>query len=128
MIVFDPANDTHVVKNRIMQQADIFPTVIDYLGINEKVFSFGKSVLNPANPEYHITYGSSAYQLIKDKYYIRYDGQKLEVFDRIADPELKTDLAKDNATAYLPQLNFLKAIIQQYNNRMIENRLTVGGK
>lgn len=124
MIVFDPANDTHVVKNRIMQQADIFPTVIDYLGINEKVFSFGKSVLNPANPEYHITYGSSAYQLIKDKYYIRYDGQKLEVFDRIADPELKTDLAKDNATAYLPQLNFLKAIIQQYNNRMIENRLT----
>lgn len=124
MIVFDPSNDTHIVKNRIMQQADIFPTVIDYLGINEKVFSFGKSVINPANPEYHITYGSSAYQLIKDKYYIRYDGQKLEVFDRMADPELKTNLAKADTNAYQPQLNFLKAIIQQYNNRMIENRLT----
>ncbi|MBR5028536.1 MAG: sulfatase-like hydrolase/transferase, partial [Bacteroidales bacterium] len=86
MLVFDPANDTHIVKNRILQQADIKPTLIDYLGINEKTFSFGKSVLNPANPEYHISYGSSAYQLIKDKYYIRYDGTKLEVFDRIADP------------------------------------------
>ena len=128
MLVFDPANDTHIVKNRILQQADIKPTLIDYLGINEKTFSFGKSVLNPANPEYHISYGSSAYQLIKDKYYIRYDGTKLEVFDRIADPELKNDISQSDPKAYQSQLNFLKAIIQQYNNRMIENRLTVGGK
>ncbi len=126
MLVFDPANDTHIVKNRILQQADIKPTLIDYLGINEKTFSFGKSVLNPANPEYHISYGSSAYQLIKDKYYIRYDGTKLEVFDRIADPELKNDISQSDPKAYQSQLNFLKAIIQQYNNRMIENRLTVG--
>ena len=61
----------------------------------------------------------------KDKYYIRYDGTKLEVFDRIADPELKNDLAESDAKAYQPELNFLKAIIQQYNNRMIENRLTI---
>ncbi len=128
MLIFDPSNDTHIVKNRIMQQADIMPTVIDYLGINEKTFSFGKSVLNPQNPEYHISYGCSAYQLIKDKYYIRYDGTKLEVFDRIADPELKNDLAQSDDSAYLPHFNFLKAIIQQYNNRMIENRLTVGKK
>ena len=125
MIIFDPSSDTHIVKNRIMQQADIMPTVVDMLGINEKTLSFGKSVINPANPEYHISYGSSAYQLIKDKYYIRYDGTKLEVFDRIADPELKNDLAESDAKAYQPQLNFLKAIIQQYNNRMIENRLTI---
>ena len=125
MIVFDPSNDTHIVKNRIMQQADIMPTVVDMLGINEKTLAFGKSVINPANPEYHISYGSSAYQLIKDKYYIRYDGTKLEVFDRLADPELKNDLAESDAKAYQPQLNFLKAIIQQYNNRMIENRLTI---
>ena len=128
MLVFDPANDTHIVKNRILQQADIKPTLIDYLGINEKTFSFGKSVLNPANPEYHISYGSSAYQLIKDKYYIRYDGTKLEVFDRIADPELKNDISQSDPKAYQSQLNFLKAIIQQYNNRMIENRLTVNPK
>ena len=128
MLVFDPANDTHIVKNRILQQADIKPTLIDYLGINEKTFSFGKSVLNPANPEYHISYGSSAYQLIKDKYYIRYDGSKLEVFDRIADPELKNDISQSDPKAYQSQLNFLKAIIQQYNNRMIENRLTVNPK
>ena len=57
-----------------------------------------------------------------------YDGTKLEVFDRLADPELKNDLAESDAKAYQPQLNFLKAIIQQYNNRMIENRLTVEEK
>ena len=125
MIVFDLSYDTYIVKNRILLQADIMPTVVDMLGINEKTLAFGKSVLNPANPEYHISYGSSAYQLIKDKYYIRYDGTKLEVFDRIADPELQNDLADSDAKAYQPQLNFLKAIIQQYNNRMIENRLTI---
>ena len=128
MMIFDPSHDTHIVKNRIFQQIDIKPTLIDYLGINEKTFSFGKSVLNPANPEYHISYGSSAYQLIKDKYYIRYDGTKLEVFDRTTDPDLKNDISQSDPKAYQSQLNFLKAIIQQYNNRMIENRLTVGKK
>lgn len=125
MLVFDPSKDTHIVKNRIMQQIDIKPTVIDYLGINEETMSFGKSVINPVNPEYHISYGSSAYQLIKGKYYIRWDGTKLEVFDRFADPELTKNIAESSDKSYKPQLNFLKAIIQQYNNRMIENRLTL---
>lgn len=123
MMVFDPSNDTHVVANRIMQQADIFPTMVDYLGLNEKTLTFGKSVLNPHNPEFYVSYGSSAYQFIKDKYYMRYDGEKLEVFDRYGDPKLTNNLAETEPESIRPHLDYLKAIIQQYNSRMVANKL-----
>ena len=128
MMIFDPAHDTHIVANRIMQQTDIFPTIVDYLNLDEKTLTFGKSVLNPQNPEFYVSYGSSAYQFIKDKYYIRYDGEKLEVFDRYSDPNLTTNLAETERQAIRPHLNYLKAIIQQYNSRMIANKLRVERK
>ena len=57
---------------------------------------------------------------------IEYDGEKFEIFDIAKDPMLSNDIANDSTGKNIEELKqYLKAIIQQYNNRLIENRLIV---
>lgn len=108
MIVFDPQHPQGLRSNRILQQSDIMPTLIDYLGFDDRCICFGTSALQQANG-WQIAYGCGYHQLVNN------DGVAL-----IEETPSRRFEQDENG-----HLNLLKAILQQYNERMINNKLHV---
>ena len=64
--------------------------------------------------------------MMKDGYLIEFDGTKsTHLFSIGKDPLQKTNLLNSDRVAKDRLEMFIKAFIQQYNNRLIENRLLV---
>ncbi len=71
-----------------------------------------------------INYLEGHYQYIKDDMVIYFDGENTTgVFNSKNDPYLQLDI-KDSVDYRKYELE-VKAIVQQYNNRMLEDRLLV---
>lgn len=107
MMVFDPQHPEGLRSDRVMQQADVMPTLIDYLGIDESCIVFGSSVFQ--QPEgFQVAYGSGYYQLINQS------GVSLLELSHGKSYEVDSDGG----------ILMLKAILQQYAQRMKNNQLT----
>jgi arylsulfatase A-like enzyme len=109
----------------IAQQTDIMPSVLAYLGYDKPFVSFGNNVFDSSLPRFSIHYISGTYGLIKDGYLLEFNGEKsTALFDLSNDPMQRTNLVKKDIPVKDSLVLFIKAFIQQYNNRVIENRLT----
>lgn len=111
-------------SSEIVQQNDIFPSVIDFTGIGGDVLSFGSSVFSDRHDAFAVSYINNYYQLIQDEYCLQFDGQKsLAFYNWVQDPLLQNNLLEPGDKTHLRYENKLKAIIQQYNSRLINNEL-----
>ncbi|MCG8581168.1 MAG: sulfatase-like hydrolase/transferase [Bacteroidales bacterium] len=127
LIFFSPGDSTlRGIDERVAQQIDIMPTVLNYIGYDQEPYvAFGNNLLNEDSNRFAINYINDSYQLLHDDYVIHFDGQNIiSAFNTDKDSMLTTNI-KDTDQEYLNHLPLMKSIIQQYNNRMIEDRLTV---
>ena len=63
------------VSNVMMQQIDILPSVLSYLGVKDDYFAFGKDIFNTTDAEnYVINYCPDGYQIYKDSLLLQFDG------------------------------------------------------
>lgn len=109
---------------RVAQQIDIMPTILNYLGYDKPYFAFGKDLLDDKEDNISINYIGNAFQLIWDNWVIQYNTYNtVGLFDRISDPLLKNNLDGKNDTIQIRMERKVKAVIQQHNNRMIDNRM-----
>ncbi len=125
---FVPSDST--IKQRktrkTVQQNDIFPSVLDYLNVNSSYIAFGNSVFDTLAPDFGISYSNNYVQLIKDNYLLRFaKNETKELFNLQSDSLLINNLVEKNNPVQQNMEHFLKAYIQQYNNRMIENKLSL---
>ena len=110
----------------IVQQADIMPTILGVLGYDKPYLAFGCDVLNtPAPNTWAVNYNNGIYQYLQGDMMMQFDGNKVKGMYRF-----KTDnMLQDNLTGKVPEQatmeKQLKAIIQQYMNRMNNNKLTI---
>lgn len=110
----------------LTQQIDIMPSVLDYLNYNGRFVAFGKSVFDKNPPHFSISYINNIYQLIMDDFVIQYDGEKTISLHNIkSDNMLSENLSDKNSVIKDKLEKFVKAVIQSYNNRLIDNKLTV---
>ena len=125
-IIFYKCNsDLKNISGEVVQQTDIMPSVLGYLGYDEDYVGFGTSVFDTTAPRFSIHYISGLYGLIKDGYLLEYDGTKSTgLYDLRADKLQRTNLITKDLPVMKGLERFIKAYIQQYNNRFIENRLT----
>jgi arylsulfatase A-like enzyme len=111
--------------DRIAQQTDIMPSVLDYLGYDKDFLAFGNSVFDTTYNRFSIHYLSGIYGLIRDGYLLEFDGTRTtSMYNLKTDPLQKTNIAGKHMPVQEDLEKFIKAYIQQYNNRIIENRLT----
>lgn len=102
------------------------PTVLGYLGYDKPYVAFGCDLLHtPMEETYAVNYLDGIYQFFKGDYMLQFDGEKT-----VAMYAFKTDvLLKDNLVGKVPQQESmekeLKAMIQQYMERMNHDELTI---
>ena len=101
------------------------PTVLEYIGYSKPFVAFGKSLIS-TTPEnsYAVNYTNEVYQYYKGDYILLFDGDKsIAMYDIRHDPLMSENLigACDVKESMETEL---KAIIQQYMTRMVNNRLT----
>ena len=111
------------MQDKIAQQIDILPTVMGLLHYDEPYFGFGIDVLKtPAEDTWAVNYLNGIYQYVKQGLLLQFDGTSTR-----AVYELKDSLLQHNVAGQRPQQpqmeRELKAIIQQYMERMTQDRL-----
>ena len=127
IIFFDPSGDLQPgMRNAIAQQIDIMPTVLSYLGYDRPYVAFGCDLLTTKDEDtWAVNYLNGIYQYVKGDWLLQFDGQKAKALYRF-----RTDLLlKDNLLTKEPNVaknmeRQVKAIIQSYMTRMVNNQLT----
>lgn len=110
----------------VAQQIDIMPTILSYLGYDRTYIAFGSNLLDPEQPHFSVHYISGLYGLIKDDYLLEFNGDHTTgLYNLRTDTLQRKNLIKGDIPTKNNLEIFMKAFIQQYNNRIIENRLTI---
>ena len=126
IIIYEPSHPEGQMIDKIAQQIDILPTVLGLLGYQKPYFGFGIDVLNtPAEDTWAVNYLNGIYQYVKHGYVLQFDGQKTKAVYSLQDSLMQHNLIHQ-PSALSPQQQMeteLKAIIQQYMERMTQNRL-----
>ncbi|MHC1707140.1 MAG: LTA synthase family protein [Bacteroidales bacterium] len=111
-------------EEKVVQQLDIMPSILDYLGYSEPFIAFGSSVFNSDNPRYALSFLNNSYLLVKNnKALIMNENKVTAYYDLIKDPAQKINLVDKGNPPFDKTVSFLKAVIQQYNSRVLHNRL-----
>jgi phosphoglycerol transferase MdoB-like AlkP superfamily enzyme len=126
IVFYRPDGSLAGVSDRIMQQIDILPSVLGYLNYDEAYFAFGTNAFDSNSNPYAISYTNSTYQLVNNDYLLLFDGEKtIGTFDFKTDRLLKQNILNRVGTEAADNEKLIKAIIQQYNNRMIDDKLVL---
>ena len=114
------------IKNEVAQQTDIMPTVLNYINFDEDYVAFGENVLDTNINNFAINYLNGTYQIIRGNYVLYFDGKKsISLFNYKSDKLLKNNLLNEKSKIVNEMEILAKAIIQQYNSRLINNNLIV---
>jgi len=113
-------------KERIAQQIDIMPSVLGFLNFDREFIAFGNNLFDN-NSE------SFAFNTIGSNYYLFMDDHLLEMIENKSTRLInyKTDrYFENNLVEELPELrqrmeDKLRAVIQTYNRRLLDNDLVV---
>lgn len=126
IIFFDPDNKqlTGIDQTTIVQQNDIMPTVLSMLNYPEPYIAFGNDIFDQKTQHFTVNYIGDSYQLIMDGYMLQHNGVAATGLFDIQKDELLTQ----NLIGTLPDVEAkldlkLKAIIQEYNRRLIRNEM-----
>jgi len=112
----------------IASQADIMPTVLGHLNYRKPYFAYGNNLLDTAyTSHYAINHYDQTFQLFRDSLLIQFDGDKTTaIYNFVTDvPQ------RDNLLSTLPAdrrqyyERLIKAVVQQYIDRMTANRMTI---
>ncbi|MBR5118781.1 MAG: sulfatase-like hydrolase/transferase [Muribaculaceae bacterium] len=109
----------------VMQQASIMPTIMGILGYDKPYLAFGCDIINtPAEQTWALNYNNGIYQYIKGDLMMQFDGEKVKaIYNFKTDPMLRNNLV-GKVPEQASMERDIKAIIQQYMDRMNSNRLT----
>ena len=129
IIFFKPGSDLRGIKNRIAQQIDIMPTVLSYLNYDEEYIAFGNNLLDDSSESFAFNTSGSNYHLyMQDHILEMIDNKPIGLFNYKNDIYLEQSLIGKEPELQLKMEDKLKAIIQTYNSRLIDNNMVVKKK
>jgi phosphoglycerol transferase MdoB-like AlkP superfamily enzyme len=126
IIFYKAGSDLKGVKKRIAQQIDIMPTILNYLNFDEEYIAFGNNLLDDSYESFAYNTNGSTYHLyMKDHILEMIDNKPVGLFNFKNDRYLETNLIKKEPQLVQQLGDKMKAIIQTYNSRLIDNDLVV---
>lgn len=124
IIFFSPAQSPfRGCRHGLVQQIDVMPTVLNYLGHSHKYFAFGNDLLNTSPEEtFAVSYINGFYQIATSEYFLQFDGQKTTAIYSLNDKYLEHNLL-GKVDCQQDIEDKLKAIVEQYIYRMQTDQL-----
>jgi len=111
------------VDEALAQQADIMPSILSYIGYKKPFVAFGVNLFDEQQERFAVNYLNGVYQIYLGDNIAYFDGEKLVgVYDMKKDPMLVNDVKETTDFGHIERK--IKAYVEQYNSRMIDNRLT----
>jgi len=135
--IYDPQVQERQTISTITQQLDIMPTLLQYLNYNGPWMSFGEpAIFDNDSMRYRFTFNEyeNIYQIIDSTFVLAYDEtieQSFSLFNYSTDPELNSNLLELDSIGVeilehkLKMENHLKAVIQSYNQHLLENDVNI---
>ena len=125
IIFYKPDGSLKGVDTGLAEQIDILPTILGYLNYPYPYLAFGNNLLDKNSKRFVINYIQDSYQFLSGDYAFYLTDDKLTaIYNRKEDPELKKNLL--GTVDFMEEQQLQKAIVQQFNNRMADNRMVVG--
>ena len=125
---YKPDENWSSMKDEAVDQIDILPTVLGYLHYDKPYVAFGRNVFKEDTTPYAFNYLNNTYNLFYGDYLLMYQNDQ-----PVALYNFKNDFTQQhNLLTQLPDTTLalttkIKAFIQQYNNRIVDNNLTREG-
>ncbi|MBQ9470476.1 MAG: LTA synthase family protein [Bacteroidales bacterium] len=112
-------------RDELAQQVDIRPSVLGLLNYSQPFVAFGRNLFDGQTQPLVLNYTNGIYQLFADSLLALSDGERLlSVFRFADDPLLEQNVRGKYPERERDMMTTMRAIMQQYNNRMRQNRLT----
>lgn len=128
LLIYDPSGELIQPGciDKVAQQIDFLPTVLSLLGYPHPYVAFGKDVLNtPAEQTWAVNYLNGVYQLVQGGYVLQFDGTSAIGLYALDDRLMQHNLVGTLPAQQQSMERLLKAIIQQYMQRMTQDGLTI---
>ena len=123
ILFYHPNGSFKGVNDELTHQMDIFPSVIDLVGYDKPINSWGRSLFSNSGKPFSIHFSGTVYHFITDKYILVFDGDSvIGVYDK-EDQWLSNNLKENSNINFSKEEKFLKAFMQDYMNRIIEKKL-----
>ena len=123
IIIFDPSRPEGQMLDKIAQQIDILPTLLGMLHYPKPYFGFGIDLFStPKEDTWAVNYLNGIYQYVRYGYVLQFNGAATTGVYRLDDRLMKQNL-KGKVDVQQQMERELKAIIQQYMERMKQDRL-----
>lgn len=116
------------ITDRVMSQFDIGPTILGLLNYTKDYVAVGSDMTDASVPHYAIGFFNGQYQITSSRYHILLssDLQAIDqAFDITSDPLLKEPLQKPLPAETDNMLQWGKAFLQDYTNRLNDDSLHI---
>lgn len=126
MAIYDPSGKLGKGRSeKIFQQIDIYPTVLDLLNIETNYYSFGNSLYSESD-RYALSYLEGSYFYFhNDKLLVFSENEARNLYDFTSKEKSLVDVFSENVLEVSESEKKLKAIIQRYNHDLIQNKTAV---
>lgn len=128
IIYFCPSDTSLIgIDSTTTQQADIMPIVLKYLNFSGSFIAYGNDILDSNKDDnFSFNFLNNTYQLISGDYVLQFSNDKsIALYNYEKDVFLKNNILYKNTKIASQLEQKIKALIQDYNFRMINNKLTI---
>ena len=123
ILFYHPNGSFKGVNNELTHQMDIFPSIVDLVGYDKPINSWGRSLFSNSGKPFSIHFSGTVYHFITEKYILVFDGDSvIGIYDR-EDQWLTNNLKENSNINFSNEEKYLKAFMQDYMNRIIEKKL-----
>lgn len=127
LVFFKPGKNWGLVDSHSpAQHVDIMPSVLDYLGYNHDFLAFGVSLFDPVAQRKAFQLLDGIYQVTEQDFTLHFgDGEVIGLYRYHENPLLTKNLSGEEPEVAAEMSTRMKAIIENYNNRVLRNKLKV---
>lgn len=126
LLFFKPGSELKGTKNRIAQQIDIMPSILDYLNYDSEYIAFGNNLFDDSREAFAFNSNGSEYHIYMHDHILEMlEGQTVGLYNYRKDVFLEKNLAGTEPDLKKVLEDQLRAILQTYNERLIDNNMTI---
>jgi phosphoglycerol transferase MdoB-like AlkP superfamily enzyme len=126
IVFYKPGTKLLADTNKVVQQIDIMPSVLDYLAYPRKYFAFGSSVFDSVSEGMAVQFNMGLWQMISKSGFLVMGKEAVGYYEFASDSLLKKNKINDaGPKAYSELETKLKAVKQVYSRALNRNEMIV---